>query len=196
MEREIEPAEYMIGENGRLTFVFVTDTPWEGKPTLKFTLAGPGARLDFFAMIVGKDGGRYDFSSEIIHSAERTTSRQMIKTAMYDSSSTDFTGNTVIHKDAALSDAYLSHRALLLSPRARSNALPSMEIMADEVKAGHASSTGKPDKDALFYLQSRGIPEARANALLVEAFFMEFAEKIPVGKEKETMLKWLKKIIP
>jgi len=190
---EPKTVEYLISGGSHLTFILLADRPWFGKPKLKFTLAGADSRLDFYALVSGKGEGRYVFSTEIIHEAERTTSMQMIRSAMYEASSTDFEGNMVIKKNARGADAYMSHKALLMSPRARSNALPSMEIMANDVKAGHSSSTGKPDKEAMFYLQTRGLSGPAADNLLVDAFFMELADKVPEGKEKESVIEWLKK---
>jgi len=190
-----ENCDYEIAGNVTLTFILLADKPWDHKPDLRFTLKGDGARLDFLSLVVGKEVGHYDFRTEVVHSAKHTTSRQKVKAAMFGSSSTDFDGMTLIGKDADFSDAYMTHKALLMSPGTKSNALPSLEILANEVKAGHSSSTGKPDKEALFYLMSRGIPESRANALLVESFFAEMADSLPDCAEKETMLRWLKTTI-
>jgi len=186
--------EYEISTGVHMSFILLAHKPWTGRQTVKFTLSGHDSRIDFYGLISGKGDDIYDFSTEIIHAAERSVSLQMIRAAMHDSSSADFNGNMVIKRNAQKSDAHLSHKALLMSPGAGSIVLPSMEIMADDVKAGHASSTGKPDKEAMFYLQSRGLSKSDANALLVDAFFMELADRVPAGKEKESMIEWLKNI--
>lgn len=184
---------FELSAGSHLTYLLLADKPWESKPCLQFVLNGEAARLDLIALILGKGEGAYDLKTETVHSAKHTVSGMKFKAAMYDATTTDIEGMTIIEKNADFSDAHMDHRALLMSPRAKSNVLPSMEISAHEVKAGHSSGTGKPDKDSLFYLMSRGIPEARANSLLVESFFKELADAVPPGAEKEIMIKWLQK---
>jgi Fe-S cluster assembly protein SufD len=192
---ETNPRErtYKIARGAHLTYILAPEKGWNGMPTIGFVLEGPGARLDFLSLILGQDKGKYDFRTQITHGAKDTVSRQSIRSAMYGESSTCFEGMMLIEKGAVHADAHMSHKSLLMSPKAKSNASPSMEILADDVKAGHSSGTGKPDKDALFYLESRGIKEDEANALLANAFFTEIIDKIPAGKEKGIVIKWLQK---
>ena len=76
-------------------------------------------------------------------------------------------------QDAQKTDSRQSNRNLLLSEGARSDAKPELKIFADDVKCAHGATVGELDEDALFYLQSRGIPTDRAKKLLIEAFIAE-----------------------
>jgi len=189
-----ETCDYEIVANASLIFILLADRPWVDKPLLRFKLAENGASLIFLSLVLGKKQGQYNFKTEIIHAAKHTTSRQIIKAAMSGSCVTDFEGMIYIDKNADYSDAYMTHKALLMSSKAKSNALPSLEILANEVKAGHASAIGKPDKETIFYLMSRGISNEAANSLLVEAFFAETADHAPLSAEKEMILKWINKV--
>jgi len=162
---------FVLEEGAALTYILAADNGWKGSPKLEFEMAGEGSKLDFFAFIIGSGGDNFEFETRTIHSAPRTKSRQQIKSALYDHSFTGFSGNIIIEKHAGLSDAYMSHRSLLLSDEARVRTLPALEIMARDVKAGHAATTGKVDREMLFYLQSRGIDPGIAEQLLITSFF-------------------------
>jgi Fe-S cluster assembly protein SufD len=69
-------------------------------------------------------------------------------------------------------------QALLLSEGAEFDSKPELEIFADDVVCGHGSTSGQIDEDLLFYLESRGVPEAEARALLIQAFVGEALERI------------------
>ena len=79
---------------------------------------------------------------------------------------------------AQKTDAYQMSRALLLSPRAFIATKPELEIYADDVKCSHGAAAGELSQDALFFLRSRGLTEAEARALLVDAFVNEALEAI------------------
>jgi Fe-S cluster assembly protein SufD len=75
-------------------------------------------------------------------------------------------------------DADQMSRSLLLAPGAQTDARPWLEIFADDVRCTHGSSTGRLDRDALFFLRARGIPEAHARAMLVGGFVAEMTDRI------------------
>lgn len=85
----------------------------------------------------------------------------------------NFNGNILINKKAQQTEAFQTHRALLLSDNGKSNATPALEIKADDVRCSHAATTSRLDEEMLFYLRSRGIPTAKAKKLLIEAFLAQ-----------------------
>ena len=89
-----------------------------------------------------------------------------------------FTGRILVTEEGQQTDAVQESRSMLLSDDARINARPQLEIYADDVKCSHGSTTGAMDEGALFYLRARGVPEALAKAMLVEAFVEEAIEEI------------------
>jgi Fe-S cluster assembly protein SufD len=94
----------------------------------------------------------------------------------------------LIRAEATGTDTYEVNRNLVLTDGARADSVPNLEIETGEViRAGHASATGRFDDEQLFYLMSRGIPEAEARKLVVRGFFAELLAKIPVEELRERL---------
>jgi Fe-S cluster assembly protein SufD len=89
--------------------------------------------------------------------------------------------------NATFTDAKQSNRNLLASPDARMHARPQLIINCDEVKASHGSATGQLDQNALFYMRSRGIPEAEARMMLVNAFMIDVLDAISLEPLRERL---------
>ena len=103
---------------------------------------------------------------------------QHFKGVVDDQARAIFQGKIHVHRPAQKTDGYQSHHALLLSRRAEANTKPELEIYADDVKCTHGATSGFLDQNALFYLRSRGIPEAEARALMVESFLNDPLQRI------------------
>ncbi|WP_242418528.1 SufD family Fe-S cluster assembly protein, partial [Frankia sp. CpI1-P] len=98
-------------------------------------------------------------------------------------------GDVVINADAVDTDTYELNRNLVLTDGARADSVPNLEILTGEVVgAGHASATGRFDDEALFYLQSRGIPPAEARRLVVHGFFAEVIDRIEVADLRDRIM--------
>jgi Fe-S cluster assembly protein SufD len=95
-----------------------------------------------------------------------------------DQSRAVFQGRIVVERGADQTDARMRHDALLLSDRAEIDAKPELQINADDVACAHGNTVGALDAAALFYIQSRGVPDAQAKALLTQAFVGEVLERI------------------
>ena len=83
-----------------------------------------------------------------------------------------------IHKEAQRSDAYQANRNLMLSPLARADSIPSLEIEANDVRCTHGATMGEVDSEQLFYLISRGIPRDEAIRLVVDGFYEPVFDRI------------------
>ena len=103
-----------------------------------------------------------------------------------------FYGLVSIKKGAKNTDTFFREDALLLSDTAKAEAIPSLEIDENEVKAGHASTVGPVDEEQLFYLTSRGITRKEAESLVVRGFLFPVSEKLS-DKEKLDLEKTLQK---
>ena len=112
------------------------------------------------------------------HQQNFCQSRQLFKYILADKSSGVFNGKVVVRKNTKQTDADQSNRNLLLSPSALMNANPQLEILSDDVKCSHGSSTGELYDDALFYLQTRGIDSETAKSLLIYGVANEIIEKV------------------
>ena len=106
------------------------------------------------------------------------TSFQNFKSVLHNQSSGVFNGRTIVREDSQKTNSKQSNKNLLLSDKATMNSNPQLEIYADDVKCAHGSTTGALDKEALFYMQSRGIDRESASSLLIRGFVNELMEEI------------------
>ena len=90
-----------------------------------------------------------------------------------------FNGKVNVPKLAQMTDAAQLNRNLLLSPKARVNTKPELQITADNVKCAHGATVSQLDADEIFYLRSRGLNEYDATHLLIDAFAAEIIQQIP-----------------
>jgi Fe-S cluster assembly protein SufD len=106
---------------------------------------------------------------------------------MQDKSRGVFQGKVIVRPDAQKTDGKQSSHALLLSDTSEFDAKPELEIYADDVVCGHGTTCGDLNHDHLFYLRSRGIPEAEARSLLVQAFLAEAVEAVANERVREAL---------
>ena len=151
---------------------------------LVVTQAGEGAEctLDGLALIDGNQLA--DTHSVIDHATAHGTSRQRNKCIVGGAAHAVFNGKILVRRGAQKIDSAQSSRNLLLSPKARVDTKPQLEIFADDVKCAHGATIGQLDADEVFYLQSRGVSEAAARKLLTYAFGAEIIDRIPVASLK------------
>ena len=122
-------------------------------------------------------------ASTIRHDAPGATTREIFKSVLEDSAHAVFQGCIRVAPDAQKTNANQLSQTLLLSDRAHVDTKPELEILADDVKCSHGATVGALDESQLFYLLSRGIPEAEARGMLVAAFAASALEMV----EDETM---------
>lgn len=116
------------------------------------------------------------------------TSRQLHKCIVGDRAHAVFNGKVFVPKPAQLTDAGQLNRNLLLSPKARVDTKPQLEITADNVKCAHGATVSQLEDDEIFYLQSRGINESDGRKLLINAFAAEIINQIPVKSLQNILL--------
>ena len=129
------------------------------------------------------------------HTAPYCLSNQFYRTILDDTARGVFQGKVHVHQAAQKTDGYQLSNTILLSPKAEMDTKPELEIYADDVKCSHGATTGALDEEPLFYLRSRGLSEAEARMLLMQAFIDEVADKVENEKLqdqiKEKMTCWL-----
>ncbi len=111
-----------------------------------------------------------DFTTVVAHRAPCCASRQTVKSVLSGLARGVFQGRIEVDRIAQKTDGYQMSQALLLSEHAEMDIKPELKIYADDVKCSHGATIGALDEDQVFYLRSRGIPEAQARALLIRAF--------------------------
>lgn len=141
--------------------------------TYHFVLDRFGQDLDIIGRFKLGDRDVQHWDIEIIHAAPHTTSRTNIK-GVVDGDGQAFVNGTIkVLSEAVGTEAFLEERILLVSPQARAEAIPNLEIKTDDVKCSHAATVGKIDEEELFYLQSRGISNNEAKKMIVEGFLKQ-----------------------
>jgi Fe-S cluster assembly protein SufD len=128
-----------------------------------------------------------DFTTVVQHVAPSCTSRQTVKNVLAGRSQGVFQGRIEVARTAQKTDGYQMNQALLLSPDAEIDTKPELEIFADDVKCSHGATVGELDADQLFYLRSRGIPDAEARSILVHAFLAEALDSITHEKVRDVL---------
>ncbi|MEK9753032.1 MAG: Fe-S cluster assembly protein SufD [Rhodospirillaceae bacterium] len=151
-------------------------------------LEGEGAHCGLNGAYLMKGREHCDNTTVIEHLVPHTTCSEVFRGILDDESRGVFQGKIVVHKGAQGTDGHQLSNALLLSDRAEMDAKPELEIYADDVKCAHGATTGKLDETSLFYLRSRGIPEALARNLLIQSFLAGALEEIKDEAVREAMM--------
>ena len=126
-----------------------------------------------FALGVAQIGGgaqTLEIITTVTHAEPGATSRQVVRSVAGGTATVTYLGKVAVARDAQQTDSEQDVKAMLLERSATANAKPELEIYADDVKCAHGAAIGELDANALFYMQSRGMPVAEAKTLLLQAF--------------------------
>ena len=131
------------------------------------------ARLTIGAVALAGGAANVEIVTEVTHAGRDAFSRQVVRSVAGGTGQVTYLGRVRVEPGADGTDGAQSVRAMLLSPGAKANARPELEILADDVKCAHGCAVGELDKQALFYMAQRGLPPAEARALMLQAFVAE-----------------------
>jgi Fe-S cluster assembly protein SufD len=148
---------------------------------LDVRVSAPGAECSIDGLAIVGGSRLADTHSSIDHQQPDGVSRQLHKCIVDASARAVFNGKIMVRPGAQHTDSAQSSRNLLMSPSARVDTKPQLEIFADDVKCAHGATVGQLDAEEVFYLQSRGLSEAAARDLLTYAFGAEIVQRIPVA---------------
>jgi Fe-S cluster assembly protein SufD len=137
---------------------------------------GGGATLNGLYIIGGEQ--HCDHQTQIVHAQPNCFSRELYKGILDDRSHGVFNGKVYVHPIAQKTDGKQTNNTLLLSENAKVDTKPQLEIFADDVKCTHGATIGAIDRQALFYMKSRGIDATTATQLLTYAFAADVLETI------------------
>jgi Fe-S cluster assembly protein SufD len=140
--------------------------------------AGEGSVADISGAFLMRGRQHCDTTLLVEHRVPHCTSRELFKGVLDNEARGIFQGKIIVSPGAQKTDSKQMAGGLLLSEAAEFDSKPELEIFADDVVCGHGSTSGQIDEDLLFYLETRGIPEAQARALLIQAFVGEALERI------------------
>jgi Fe-S cluster assembly protein SufD len=169
-----------VGRDANLDWIFGAVGSRLTKNFSDLDLIGEGAngRMSGFYFSDGKQ--HLDHDTQQNHFAENTTSDLLFKGALQGNSRSVWQGMIYVAPGAQKTDGYQANRNLVLSPKARADSIPGLEIMADDVRCTHGATIGKIDPNEIFYLRTRGIPYKDSVRLIVEGFFDPIMQRIPL----------------
>ena len=150
------------------------------KGNIESLLEGPGASSEMLGFIFGHNGQHYDLHTLQEHRAPHTFSDLLYKNAVKDHARSVFSGMIRVHQGAQKTNAFQANRNLILSDGAKADSIPNLEIMANDLRCTHGSATSRLNEEHLFYLMSRGLRRLDAVRMVVEGFFAELFDRVPL----------------
>jgi Fe-S cluster assembly protein SufB/Fe-S cluster assembly protein SufD len=143
-------------------------------------LDGQGASAEDVEVVFGTESQKFDVVTDLTHQGTHTTGHVLARGIMKDSSRSIFKGMIRIREGAKNSNSYLAEHAMILSKKARADAIPGLEINTNEVKATHSGSVSQIDEEQVYYLQSRGLDLSEAQRLILMGFLHPAVQRIPL----------------
>jgi Fe-S cluster assembly protein SufD len=171
--------------DGRLEWTALGFGSGRGKVRMETDLAGPGSEARVTGGYAGGRGQHLDYDTTQEHAAPNTFSDLAFRGVLAAGATAVWRGMIRVDPGAQGTDAFQESRNLLLSPDAHADAIPGLEIEADDVRCTHAAAIAQIDRDQLFYLTSRGLDPGAAKSLIVEGFLESLVERLAEGPVRE-----------
>jgi len=177
----------IVGRDAHLDWVTLGFGSKNGKVFLETKLAGRGAHASVTGAYATRSRQHLDFATLQEHAAPDTTSDLAFRGILEGRSSAVWRGMIQVDPGAQRTDAFQESRNLLLSKKAHADAIPGLQILADDVRCTHAAAIAQIDREQLFYLQSHGLTEPRAHRLVVEGFLGALVDRFAQGTVREAL---------
>ena len=174
-----------VERDGRLDWAALGFGSARGKVRMETKLAGPGSEARVTGGYAGGPGQHLDYDTTQEHAAPNTNSDLAFRGVLAAGATAVWRGMIKVDPGAQQTDAFQESRNLLLSTEAHADAIPGLEILADDVRCTHAAAIAQIDKEQLFYLTSRGLDPAEAKGLVIEGFLEALVERLPEGAVRE-----------
>jgi Fe-S cluster assembly protein SufD len=152
---------------------------------LEIALEGEGSEVHLSGVTVLSGDAHADITTHVTHAVGHTLSTQLFKKVVGGHGQAIYQGKVTVAAGANGSDSRQTAKALLLGERAEADLKPELEILADDVKCAHGAAVGDLDAESLFYMRARGIPEAEARGLLLQAFLEDAVAEIAATDQRE-----------
>jgi Fe-S cluster assembly protein SufD len=144
-----------------------------------------GCETHLYGLYITDGSQHVDNHTMMDHAKPHCLSNELYKGVLNGKSRAVFNGKVLVRPDAQKTNAYQSNKNILLSPDAKVDTKPQLEIFADDVKCSHGATVGQLDEESLFYLRSRGIPKDMARSILIRAFANDVFEEIKIDEVHE-----------
>ena len=170
-----------VGRDARLDWVALGFGSARGRVRMETRLSGEGAEARVTGAYATHARQHIDFDTTQEHAAPNTTSDLAFRGVLQGRSTAVWKGNIIVDPGAQKTDAFQESRNLLLSKRAHADAIPGLEIQANDVRCTHAAAVAQVDPEQLFYLRSRGLRPDVAKRLVIEGFLAALVERFEEG---------------
>ncbi len=174
-----------VERDGRLDWTALGFGSARGKVRMETNLAGPGSEARVTGGYAGSRGQHLDYDTTQEHAAPNTNSDLAFRGVLGAGATAVWRGMIRVDPGAQNTDAFQESRNLLLSTEAHADAIPGLEIEADDVRCTHAAAVAQIDRDQLFYLTSRGLDPAEAKSLIIEGFLESLVERLAEGPVRD-----------
>jgi Fe-S cluster assembly protein SufD len=176
-----------VGRDANLEWVALGFGSARGKVRMETKLAGRGSSARVTGAYAGAGEQHLDYDTTQEHAAEDTTSDLAFRGVLAERATAVWRGMIRVDPGAQRTDAFQESRNLLLSPAAHADAIPGLEIEADDVRCTHAAAVAQVDVEQLYYLRAHGLAEHEAKRLVIEGFLQELVERAQEGPIRDTL---------
>lgn len=184
--QSLSSREIVLEEHAQVNIVILAMNGFSDTQKISIHLNGDESKAKILVLIIGRSHDTFIFETVAEHEGRGTEAEIIVRNILMDKAVVDYKGNVVIKPGAQKTKSFVAHHSLLLSKEAKVHSLPSLEIEENDVKAGHAATSGNMEEESLFYLMSRGLSRNEAEKMLIEAFFM--ADLAKTSNEKLRLL--------
>jgi Fe-S cluster assembly protein SufD len=176
-----------VGRDAALDWVALGFGSKRGRVRMETKLAGEGADARVTGAYATHGRQHIDFDTNQEHAAPNTTSDLAFRGVLQDRSTAVWKGNIIVDPGAQKTDAFQESRNLLISKRAHADAIPGLEIQANDVRCTHAAAIAQVDPEQVYYLRSHGLPEPAAKRLVIEGFLAALVERFEEGPVRDVL---------
>ncbi|SFB43784.1 Fe-S cluster assembly protein SufD [Rhizobium sp. NFR07] len=191
MDTHLGQIRVTLGAESKLRLYVVNAGGKLVRQELRIEVQGEGAELTLRGVNLLGGDSHTDVTLVLGHNVPHTNSTETFRNVVFDKASGVFQGMIKVAPDAQKTDAKMACNTLLMSDDADFSVKPELEIFADDVICGHGATVADTDRNHLFYLMARGVPENKARAMLVNAFVAEIVEEL----EEENLVEALEDVI-
>ena len=182
-----------VGRDASLDWVALGFGSARGRVRMETRLGGQGADARVTGAYATHRRQHIDFDTTQEHAAPNTTSDLAFRGVLQGRSTAVWKGNIIVDPGAQKTDAFQESRNLLISKRAHADAIPGLEIQANDVRCTHAAAVAQVDPEQLFYLRSHGLGDEVAKRLVIEGFLAALVERFEAGPVRDVLAQALER---
>lgn len=176
-----------LAEGARAKLLFVASTSGSVSYDYRVELNGAGAEVELWGVFVARERGVAKVHTDMRHNVADCHSNQQVRGVADDEGYGLFEGLVYVAPDAQRTEAYQQSRNVLLSPTARIQTLPQLEIYADDVKCSHGATVGQMNEEQIYYMRQRGLSEEDARKLQLGGFIRQVLDRVDDEALREEM---------